>query len=60
MICEACDQFRQHFAIVRRKFGDIRGDLGRREAGGHLFELRLVGLSGVLRLSDSGGAQRAK
>ena len=49
------DQSREHFAVVRRKFGDVGGDLGRRETGGHLFKLCLVGLPGVLRWSDSGG-----
>ena len=39
------DQSGQHFAIVRRKLRHVRRDLGRRKAGGHLFELCQVGLA---------------
>ncbi len=54
------DQFRQHLAVVRRKFGDVRRDFGRGEARGHLLELRLIGLLGILRSGQGSGGQRAR
>ena len=49
------DQSCQHLAVVRRELCDVRRDLGRSEARGHLLELRLVGLSGILRWNHGGG-----
>jgi len=49
------DQPGEHFAIVRRKLGDVCGDFGRRKAGGHLLEFGLIRLFGILGWSHGGG-----